>query len=232
MPAPIGVGPQFVINAKVNDTSVTLIRTAALSDGGFVAVWHEGSELHIQTFGANGVPRTAETLVSHEQSASTFSPAVTVLADGGYVATWISPEGTSTTSHVKAVVFNADGSVRKGPFNVSEVSYGWLPSLSITALANGGFTVAHTGNGSHLGDAEVAVLGRTFNASGDPTSSTFLINGTTEGDQMKPAIAQLQNGTIAAAYLNGSNVNVRLMTADGSSIPNTPEITLTLLWQV
>src|SRR4051794_24379083 len=69
---------------------------SALSEGGYVVTWmsygQDGSDwgIYAQRYDASGNPVGSETRVNTTTASNQFNPAVTALADGGYVVTWAS----------------------------------------------------------------------------------------------------------------------------------------------
>lgn len=224
MPAPVFVGSKFLIEEAGSISR--LAKMAALADGGFVAVWLEqGRDLRIQTFGADGTPKSAEAGIPLSIGTQWERLSLAVLKDGGYVATWESYDEIAHGASVMGAVFNSDGSLRKSTFQISKDRYDNERKQDIAALDDGGFMVVYDHRAA-LGDPQYSVVGRTFSANGTLVKDEFLVNATTTGAQFMPRVTALQNGTIAAAYCSESAIHVRLLQADGSPVPSTSEIIL------
>ncbi|SPL71379.1 hypothetical protein KPC_2557 [Acinetobacter stercoris] len=98
----------------------------ALAQGGYVVVWtkmlsNSLSEVYSQSYDAAGNRLGGETLVSTQTVDGTGTidtlPTVTALKDGGYVVSWTNSASTSyainsTTTDIKTVIVNGDGTLR------------------------------------------------------------------------------------------------------------------------
>jgi hypothetical protein len=120
------------------------------------------------------------------------------------VVTWNSL-GASTTDTsgegIQARVYNSNGVAVGASFQVNTTTMGAQENPSVVGLANGGFAVAwddfSTGSGR-------TVL-RTFDASGNPTSGEFLVDGSGHADYA-PQLALLADGRIAVTWEGDQSV--------------------------
>ena len=211
-------GGEFLVNTATAifqlDPSIT-----ALADGRFVVAWADYSQsagdtsvaaIRAQVFNANGTKSGGEFVVNTTTLDDQYSPSITALADGRFVAAWtdISATGSDTSFEaVRAQVFNADGTKSGGEFLVNTTTANDQHSPSITALADGRFAVAWTGSSATGGDTSAnAVRGQIF----DPRSSGLTWFGSLENDQFA--------GTFLNDHLNGELGDDRIWGGNGQDL--------------
>jgi len=124
------------------------------------------------------------------------SPAVAVLAGGGFVVTW---------DGVGAQLFDAGGSKVGNNFQVNNFSSGTHDKSDVTALTNGGFVVTWSDGSETLGDTQSrGIHAQIYNAAGLEVGSEFLVNTRTNDGQFNPAVTALANGAFAIAWYDVS----------------------------
>lgn len=64
-----------------------------------------------------------------------------------------------------------------------------------------------------------AIAARAFEATGEPTGPTFLVNTNTTGDQSDPTVVA-HEGTFGVAFGSGAGVRARVLASDGEGRPN------------
>jgi uncharacterized lipoprotein NlpE involved in copper resistance len=122
---------------------------AALEDGGWIVVWRSDSQdlssagVYAQRYAADGNTVGTEFRVNTTTSNSQLEPAVTGLANGGWVVSWTDQYGAaSNTYDVFLQQYDAAGRQVDGETLVNS----YVPSVqqqpAITAMADGGFVVA------------------------------------------------------------------------------------------
>src|SRR4051794_8726298 len=97
------------------------------------------------------IPMGTEFLVNTATLNYQFGSSVTALSNGGFVVTWLDTSGEggdSSSTGVKAQVFDASGAKLGTEFLVNTVTDGAQTGSSVTALSNGGFVVTWTGEDS------------------------------------------------------------------------------------
>jgi Ca2+-binding RTX toxin-like protein len=188
---------------------------AALADGRFVVAWQDasanggdnsGNAVGAQLFNADGSPSGAEFLVNTTTASNQTIPTVAALADGRFVVAWADSSqsgGDTSSTAVRAQVFNADGSKSGAEFLVNTDTFNVQSSPTITALADGRFAVAwHT---SGFGDgSNMAVRGQIF----DPREEALILSGTALGDDFI--------GTGFGDFIDGSGGDDTVDGADGN----------------
>ncbi|WP_298189328.1 cadherin domain-containing protein [Novosphingobium sp.] len=233
------VGAEFLVNTVTSGSQV-MPSIAALSGGGFVVSWRDGSETlpdtntgHIkaQVFKADGSKAGGEFLVNTitegDQRANTMAP----LKNGGFVVAWvddIGPLDDPTSFQIKAQIFAANGTKVGGEFAVSTAAIGVQLFPSITMLKNGNFVVAWNDTSGSLGDTGGwAVNAQIFAPDGTRIGSEFLVNTVTTGSQFAPSIAGLADGGFVVSWhddsrtlgdASGTSIKAQAFAADGSRV--------------
>jgi Ca2+-binding RTX toxin-like protein len=191
------IGGEILVNTTITVSQAANIKTAitALTTGGFVVTWEDTSdsaeEIKAQIFDANGSKIGGEFLVNTATPNDQLQPAITALANGGFVVTWETLNGklgVTIDSQISAQIFDAAGSKVGGEFTVNTTP-GSEGETAITALANGGFVVTWS-------DIFEGVRLQIFDASGGKVGSEFLVTG----DPANPAITALTNGGFVVTW--------------------------------
>ncbi|HEV2155270.1 hypothetical protein [Bradyrhizobium sp.] len=173
----------------------------------------------------------SEFSVNTNTSGSQEAPAVTGLANGGFVVTWDDTSGTlgdASGTGIKAQIYAADGSKVGSEFRVNTESADDQLAPVITGLSNGGFVVTWFDNSQTLGDSEgTSIKSQVFSANGTPVGSETLVNSATSYSQFAPTVTGLANGGFAITWTDdsgeggdddGTSIKAQLFAADGSKI--------------
>jgi hypothetical protein len=178
---------------------------AALADGGFVITWTMGDpatwpndpgyDIYAQRFDSAGLARDGEMRVNESTAGHQIHSAVTALADGGYVVTWMQYGGTG----IVAQRFDRDGDRFGGERVVNPSaphSDGLAPAVS--ALADGGYVVAWTASdGSGSG-----ITAQRFDANDGRIGAEFRVNTAIAGEQTQPVITALGDGGYLVTWVS------------------------------
>jgi hypothetical protein len=116
---PVGT-EQLITMVSTRDVVDVHADVAALTGGGYVVVWkHEGPlgsdtnrNIQARLIGTNGVPSGAQFVANSSIGVSETYPAVTELADGGFLIIW-------TTQEVMGRRFSADGTPVGNDFQIN-----------------------------------------------------------------------------------------------------------------
>jgi Domain of unknown function (DUF4347)/RTX calcium-binding nonapeptide repeat (4 copies) len=178
--------------------------TAALAGGGYVVAWQSygqdggGAGIYAQRYAANGVAAGDElrinTTVANEQE----MPAITALADGGFVVTWQSWSQDGGGYGIYGQRYDAAGAAQGGEFQINATSANDQAEAAVTALADGGFVVTWM-SGQQDGDG-YGIYAQRFDAAGAAAGGEFQVNTTAAGDQLYPAVAALGNGGFVVTW--------------------------------
>ncbi|MDQ3478382.1 MAG: hypothetical protein M3438_04400, partial [Pseudomonadota bacterium] len=224
------VGSEFLVNTSTENSQYEPTVTS-LASGGFVVSWTDqstqggdasGSAIKAQIYDASGNPIGSEFLVNITVVDWQYDPAITSLASGGFVVSWVSQSGFGE-SDIKAQIFDASGNRVGSEFLVSDDYYN-SDQPTITSLASGGFIVSFVDYNADNGQAGSAgIVARVFDASGYPVGTPFRVNTATLEDQVEPTITVLASGQIVIAWTDfsgeggdayGSGIKMQFFTPD------------------
>ena len=136
---------------------------------------------------------------------SQSNPAVTGLADGGYVVTWDSYGQDGSQQGIYAQTYGPSGLPAGEQFQVHTTTYYYQQQPAITALEDGGFVI--TWDGLYDGSGwDMGVFGQRYDATGSAQGDEFVINTYTSGTQSQNSVTALEGGDFAVAWYdsNGS----------------------------
>jgi Ca2+-binding RTX toxin-like protein len=233
------LGDEFLVNTQTALSQV-MPTVTGLFGGGFVMTWQDssgtlgdasGPSIKAQIFGPTGARLGSELLVNTHTIGWQVEPVVTALADGGFVVGWTaggsSYYGLGGDTSVKAQIFEADGSMRGGEFQVNTQTASAQFEPSIASLSDGGFVVTWADTSGTLGDAlGGSIKGQVFDATGGKIGDEFLVNTQTANDQREPAVAGLADGGFVVSWTDfqptdedASGYNIKAQRFDDSGAP-------------
>jgi FG-GAP-like repeat/RTX calcium-binding nonapeptide repeat (4 copies) len=183
-------GAEFLVNTTTASDQDS-VRIAALSGGGFVVTFTDFSNsaddssvraVRAQVFDASGAKVGTEFLVNTTTAGAQYSEDIAVLHDGRFVIAWADlsqTPGDTSSSAVRAQVFNPDGTKSGAEFLVNTTTLSDQGTPHITVLADGRFVVGWV-DFSHIGgDADSgAVHAQIF----DPREIGVTVIGTAQND--------------------------------------------------
>ncbi|NFV79224.1 tandem-95 repeat protein [Magnetospirillum aberrantis] len=194
-------GPEFHL-APYTSSHQSSVQTAALNDGGFVVVWQDGSspaDIRAQRFDAQGNAVGDAAMVPTDTYGMETEPAITGLADGGYVIVW---NGGGTVSRVNGIYsqrFDAAGNRVGGETLVT--SAGGVRSPVISALADGGYLLSWTFQGQMADDTSGGgVAAQRYDALGNRIGDAFVVNQIVDGFQGNQDMAVLDDGRVVLSW--------------------------------
>jgi hypothetical protein len=154
-------------------------------------------------FGDDGMGG-AEFTIAAATDGEPYEPSVTRLADGRFVVVW-TEEAADAARTIKARMYEANGTASGAAFTVNGVALGTAGSddrISVTALHEGGFSVAYTNLVSALNSDIRATL---FDAAGQRIGvDTIISPADTEGFRSLSTLATLADGRLIATWLDDS----------------------------
>jgi len=217
-------GAEFRVNSNIGGDQYRPVASIA-DDGSSVVLWQsDGQDASLagvfgQRFDATNSPLGSEFLVNTTTKNDQEMPAVTHLADGGFVAAW-SGRGQGDNAGVFARVFDADGTPLGSEFLVNTHTQQHQEMASVAATTDGGFVAAWSSRGN--GNA-ADIYARRFDASGTPLSEEFQVNTGTHTHQSDPSIAADPQGgfgiTWQSKLQDGSGIGVFAQRFDASGAP-------------
>ena len=153
-----------------------------------------------------------------DADAGASAPSIAALSDGSFFVTWqqagthssiqgahysfetvyaIDPDTGLTTTQI----ISADW-VSAGTFPISDAAAANQTNPSVTALADGGYLVAWTGQ-DDVGSA--AVMAQRFDVYGGAVGANFVVNSTTEGDQLNASVTSMLDGGFVVAWTSNQS---------------------------
>ncbi|RAU19961.1 hypothetical protein CU669_20955, partial [Paramagnetospirillum kuznetsovii] len=186
-----------------------------LADGSFVVVWNaigqDGSsfEVYGQHFNANGTKAGGEFHINSYSTSDQYMPTVTGLADGSFVASWMSYGQDGNKWSVAGQHYQADGAKIGGEFLLNDVASGGDQMYpSIIGLTNGNLALGFTASGNSM-DIRVQVLDAADMLNGDASVANSVNSSV---DASSTSLAALSDGsfvaTWASIYQDGSGWGV------------------------
>lgn len=187
-------------------------RVAATPDGDFVVVWGSsvstgsdiaGRSIQARRFASDGTPFGPDFQVNTYTSGNQNLPDVATDGAGDFVIVWQSAgsSGSDTLgSSVQGQRFSAAGVPQGVEFQVNTSTVGDQSAARVAANPAGDFWVVFETNVAAGGDPSPSVQARFFDAAGVPAGPEFTLNGFTDGDQERPAIAADATGTFLAVW--------------------------------
>lgn len=193
-------GPEFTVDTALPDSKEDP-SVGADGSGNLVVVWDNPkipSSIHCKRLDAQGHPRGADFVVAlGGQGLYPYDPRVHVAADGAFTVVWWAYEDFEGVD-VYARRYDGAGAPRGPAFRVNTNANGVQISPAIAGDGTGAFVVVWGSEGQD-GDRG-AVVGRRFDAGGQPLGLEFVVNAQTAGDQGSAAIAMDAAGGFVVAW--------------------------------
>ncbi len=211
------IGGEFLVNTETLGLQLD-VRVTGLADGGFAITWADlsgtlddpsGASVKAQIFEANGARRGNEFLVNTQTGGDQREPAITGLADGGFVVTWTDFQATTEDAsgyNIKAQRFAGDGARVGAEFLVNNDMTLYQSTPDVAAMPDGGFVISWaSGGASYYGvDGDMSVRAQAFDAAGQKIGSEFVVNTNDFNGQMRPAIASLPDQGFVISWMDFS----------------------------
>ncbi|MFD2053005.1 beta strand repeat-containing protein [Mesorhizobium calcicola] len=196
-------GNDFIVNSTTGAYQDSPAITT-LADGRFVATWQsttdgENYSICARIYNADGSAAGNDFIVNSTTGAyDRFNSAITGLADGRFVVSWQSYDGTDGSAGcIRARIYNADGSAAGNDFIVNSATFSDQASPAITGLADGRFVA--TWDSLDPGD-HGCIRARLYNADGSVAGNDFIVNSTVTGYGGPPAITALADGRFVITW--------------------------------
>ena len=208
------IGTEFGVNTQLS-SSQTMPDVAALADGGFIITWSDAFDTNVKArrFDAlgNGL---AEFQVNGAAAGLEDSSRVAVQTNAAPVIAWEDESGAHDNSadgivaHDYISKFNLD-------FLVNTSTTGPQRVPDVAALAGGGFVVCWQDENSTSGDIKARIFKNGIGG------TEFLVNTTTTGMQVDPAITATADGGFVIAWHDHSagitDANVKAQAFDATA---------------
>lgn len=212
-------------NVYIKDAQTAPV-AAALNDGSAVIVWQSAwqdgcpSGIFARKIRANGVMTPArEVQINQFNDANTStrgerggrrSPAVTLLANGNFIVTWVSEQQNYSvldSVDVYGRIYTSDLAPVTDEFLISSSTVNLCANPAVAPLGDGGFMAAWSERDLVVRTNGWDVKGRAFNADGSSRSDVFVINNFRFGDQYHPALAACPSGVMTVWTSLGQDGN-------------------------
>ena len=218
--AALPAGPELQVNSS--GTGDQGYPSACVDAGGTATVaWESrgasGGALVTRRFDRAGAPVAAELILDALAPGVVQAPAVACTPDGGYVVVWERRDGDDFTVAARRIA--ADGTA--APLLAVSATAGRQRGATVCDDAAGNFVVVWQSYGQD-GDG-YAVVARRFDAAGAPRGDEQVVNQTTAGSQLHPAIACAAGGDFVVVWESrgqdgdGGAIAARGFAADGSA---------------
>ncbi|MCR4377239.1 MAG: tandem-95 repeat protein, partial [Rhodospirillales bacterium] len=198
-----------------------------LSEGNFVVVWDSYEQdgayhgIYGQMYDYNGSAIGHEFQVHTWTEYSQMRPAVTAMADGGFLVIWEDGDNNPAPGggwDVAGQRYDALGRPVGGEFRVNFADYwGNETRPTVTTLSNGGFVVVWQS------ETDGMLRGQTFDAVSNPTDDLFTVDAPSIVQNWMPSIAPLDNGSFVVTWQaplvsGGANeIHARIVSGAGAS---------------
>jgi hypothetical protein len=224
------IGAEFLVNTATAENQADP-RITALSNGGFVVTWEDGSlgiggatgdgsakAVKAQLFAADGTRVGSELLVNTATASFQENQEIAALSQGGFVVTWVDESagvggatGDSSELAVKAQVFLGDGTRVGSELLINTATAGVQEDMQIVPLSNGGFVVtwedSSLGVGGAPGDTSgTAIKAQVFAVSSSPAPPSPSAGNDGDGNGLFDTRFYLsQNPDVDRAGINALN---------------------------
>ncbi|MFQ3616166.1 MAG: Calx-beta domain-containing protein [Cyanobacteriota bacterium] len=214
----IKAGEEFHV-ALSPSSNQSLPVIGADKDGNFTVAWEDysnSSGVYVRRFRRDGTPLGDRLLLSQEATL----PAIAIGPNGDIAIAKTLQNERTYSADISVSRFNASGDRRPGFFGIERS--GEQTDAAIAIRPDGSYVVAWVSQGQDGSGS--GVYARLFNADGLPARREFLVNITTQKDQLDPAIAVNDAGNFVITWSSfdqdssGFNVYARRFNAAGIAL--------------
>jgi len=194
------VGSEFRVNTNTNDKQ--LCPKAAMNNTGrFVIVWEsvnvpqEGKKaICSQLYNSNGLKIGTQFVVNDGPSDGRY-PDAAMDSQGNFAVVWMQDKSSNS---IMGRLYNADGSARAVPFEVSTIRFSSVTQPSISMSRQREFVVVWDGDPELAGLDDIHA--RMFDPNGMAIGEQFVVNTTIEGPQQNPKVAINNRGQFIVVW--------------------------------
>ncbi len=190
------VGGETQISPSTSENRYQPCMTA-LSDGGWIATWvapDTNSEgIFQQRFSAAGIG-SAVSHVEATDAGGSLRPSTAVLADHGWITTWLSQATGRPEVHFRR--FAADGTATDEVAATASGTY--HDKVQVAALADGGWILTWASFAQKIAEADT--YQQRYDALGQKVGPEVLVNSVTQGSQLPTDVIGLADGSWLVAW--------------------------------
>ncbi|RMF62990.1 MAG: hypothetical protein D6742_18730 [Cyanobacteria bacterium J069] len=214
----IKAGAEFRVAPNLSSNQFLPV-IGADKDGNFIVAWEDyvnSSVVYARRFQRDGTPLGDRLLLAQEATL----PAIAIGPNGDIAIAKTLQNERTYSADISVSRFNASGDRRPAFFAVERP--GVQSSAAIATRPDGSYVVAWVSQGQDGSGS--GVYARLFNADGSPSRSEFLVNVTTQRNQIDPAIAVDSSGNFVITWSSvaqddsGFNVYARRFNAAGTAL--------------
>ncbi|MDO6966579.1 Ig-like domain-containing protein [Rhizobium alvei] len=204
------VGGENQIASSMNMTNYGSA-SIALPDGSFVVSYGandgDGYEIFFQIVDATGNDVGTPVQVNVYETGRQSDPAVTALANGGFVIVW-GGEYDTDAEGIHQRVYDSSGNPLTGEILVAETTVD-AESLSVIALTGGGFVTIWTDYVKNAGESASYkdVLMTVYDADGNAVSDQVTVNSWLTGTQDDYNVTTLPDGGFVVTWVSNSSAD-------------------------
>ncbi|KPG00112.1 hypothetical protein IP87_03475, partial [beta proteobacterium AAP121] len=200
--------------------------------GGWVVTWQDSSNdgsgwgVYGQRYDADGVAVGGQFLVNSVSTGTQYHDAVASY-DGGYAVVWASSQAGGNAFDIYLKRYDNTGAITTAETRVSVVAAsaqtGTQELPDVAAYANGNLVIVWQDANGNDG-ASYGVFARLYDATTGTFGDTFLVNGTTTGNQYEPSVAVLSDGGFVVTWRSdnqdgaSAGVYAQVFTAAGAKV--------------
>ncbi|HEX8663226.1 MAG TPA: calcium-binding protein [Beijerinckiaceae bacterium] len=217
-------------------------QVTGLTDGNLVLTWTDdtgtqgdpyGTAVKARILNAAGGVVKDDFLVNYFVPNNQRIPAITALANGGFVVTWEDSSGTqfdTSGTSINARIFNAAGGFVTFDTRINTQTLNDQLQPKVAGLANGGFVVVWSDGSGTLGDSTYSIKAKAFNATGGVLLDEVLVNTQTSGNQRTPDVTALEDGGFVVTWedpsgtlgdASGTSIKAQIFTFSGITVTGT-----------
>lgn len=197
-------GSEFHVNSYT-DSYQQYPSVTGLSDGGFIVVWHSthqdgsGNGVYGQRYAADSSEIGEEFQINDYTLYSQQNPVVTSLDDGGFLVVWQSYGQDGDSSGIFGKRYAADGSEAGDEFQINSTYYYRQYDPAVTTLSDGGYIVTWS-SWNQNSTGHPGINGQLFDADGTKIGDEFVINTTSDFDQVQSSVTGLADGGFVVTW--------------------------------
>lgn len=227
---------EFQVNTYADGTQFEP-SAAPLADGGYVVVWASDAQdgagfgIYAQRYDDDDTPVGAEMRLNAHAAGSQSAPVVAGPKAGGFVVAWQTSAADRSNAGVFVRRFDASGLAAGTETALGaalERKGGQLQAApALTVLEDGGYYVVWAVWDEDRGTSDL--FGRRFDAEGMAAGPAVVLAADVAGDDPRPEIASLADGSIAVTWAaeraGGFRIAARRYDADGAAETNPIRVT-------